>query len=173
MKPGSILLIESEGFLPDQIRLHMKVLARQLKREPSPLNHAEYVIRYRGYLVSMGARAVGAEITPLEDYLKAHPKHLVLEPVVDLTEDELLLLEKYAELICFVEKRPYQKLMFLAWIAKIKTWGLLNWGNKTDKKVYCYELAARCADLTGRWDKSFDELVSIYDLLDCKHFKHE
>ena len=173
MKPGSILLIESEGFLPNQIRLHMKVLARQLKREPSPYNHAETVVRYRGHLVSMGARANGAEITPLEDYIKAHPKHLILEPVVDLTEKEINHLEQYCEEVCFINKRPYQNLMFFAWIAKIKTWSRMNWGNKSDKRVYCYELAARAAKLVDRWDKSFDELVSIYDLLDCKHFKHE
>jgi len=170
MKPGSIILIKSKGFLPDQIRMHMAIYAKQTGRKPLPYNHAECVVLYRGNLVSMGARSGGAEISPLADYLKAHPDHLILEPVQDLNSQELWNLESYADQVCFIDKRPYQYLMFLGWIAKLKTWGRLQWGNRTDKRVYCFELAARCARVSGRWDGSV-ELVSVYDLFENKHFK--
>jgi len=53
MIEGTILLIQTKGLLPDQIRLHMKILARRLKREPLPYNHAEIIVRYKGKLMSM------------------------------------------------------------------------------------------------------------------------
>ena len=168
MKPGSILLIQSPGFLPDQIRLHMRIWAKLTGTKPSLYNHSETVIRYRGNLVSMGARAGGAEITALDEYLSQHPNYTVLEPVVDLTEKELYDLEKYCEDVCFINKRPYQKLMFLAWVHRIKTG--LQWGDGTDAKVYCFELVREAAKKIHRWYCK-DKLVSVYQILDNKHYK--
>lgn len=170
MKPGSIILVKSKGFIPAQIRKHMAIWAKMTGREPLPWNHAETIVRYRGHLVSMGARANGAEITPLDEYLKTHPDYIILEPVKELTENELVRLEMYCEHICFKDKRPYQNFMFLAWVHKIKTWGLMQWGNKTDKRVYCYELAARCCQLLDRWPGDIN-LISVYELYENPNFK--
>ena len=170
MKPGSILLIQSKGFLPDQIRLHMRIWAKLTGTKPSLYNHAETIIRYRGNMVSMGARAGGAEITALEDYLSQHPNYTVLEPVIDLNDREIFQLETYCEDVCFRNKRPYQKAMFLAWIAKLKSFGLFNWGDQSDKKLYCYELSARCASLVNRWDGEVG-LVSVYQILENRHYQ--
>lgn len=171
MKAGSIILVEGRGFLPDQIRAHMRAWGRlQGKGYALPYNHAETVIRYQGHLVAMGARAKGAGITPLDEYLEKHPRHVILEPVQPLDEVEMVRLENYAEDVCFRQKRKYQNAMFLAWIFKIKSFGLWDMGDRTDKRVYCYELAARCAQLTGRWDVKTN-LVSIYDLYENSHFK--
>lgn len=172
MKPGTIILVRHQGFLPAQIRLHMRVWARIIGARPSPWNHAETVVTYNGILMSMGARRGGAEMTPLAEYLNEHPDHMLLEPIVDLTDREMRALEIYAKEVCITNKRPYQNAMFLAWIAKIKSWGLFNWGDKTDNQVYCYELAHLCAQLTGRAPAA-DGLVSVYDLLDLKDYKHK
>ena len=170
MKPGSILLIQSPGFLPDQIRLHMRIWAKLTGAKPSLYNHTEYVVRYLGNRVSMGARKKGAEITELNQYLLEHPNYTVMEPIVDLTEAELIKLEKYCEDVCFINHRKYQKGMFPGWVAKIKSFGLLKWGNKSDKKVYCFELVAHCCKLVNRWDGDI-ELVDIYQILDNQHYK--
>lgn len=168
MKPGTILLIRSKGFLPDQIRLHMAILAKYRKLKPSPYNHAETAILYEGRMMSVGARGGGAEMTPLDEYLAAHPHYVALEPIIPLNDIDISRQEKYAREVCFMAKRPYQRGMFLAWIAKLKTG--LTLGNQTDRKVYCYELAARFAALVGRYDKEI-KLVSIYDLLNNRHYK--
>lgn len=168
MKPGSIILVKTKGFLPDQIRLHMAIYAKQTGRKPLPYNHAEIVVSYKGELVSMGARSKGAEITLLDEYLSKHPDHIVLEPVMDLTPLQVVILEDYCHEVCFEDKRPYQYLMFLGWIAKIKA--RFNWGEKGDKRVYCYELAALCAKRVNRWDGDIG-LVSVYDLYENKHYK--
>lgn len=172
MKAGSIILVYSKGFLPDQIRAHMAMYARQTGREPSRWNHAETVIEYRGRLVSMGARAKGAEMSPLYEYLKDHPDHLILEPLEPLTDHEIMTLEDYADDVCFRRKRKYQYGMFLAWVHYIKSWGLWQWIGKGDKRVYCFELSARCAALISRWrhNRSLN-LVSIYDLLENPDYK--
>jgi len=160
MTEGTILLIQTKGFLPDQIRLHMKILARRLKREPLPFNHAEIIVRYKGELYSMGARAGGAEMTPLIEYLDKHSNYLALIPKVPLTEKEIRYLEEFATDVCILSKRPYQYFMFLGWIANLKTWGRLNWGEKGTKRVYCYELAAKAAFWLSRWDGEINKLKS-------------
>jgi len=172
MKPGSIILIRTEGFLPDQIRRYMKEFGRQRGYKYTlPYNHVETAIMYRGNMVSVGARKHGAEMTPLDEYLKQHPNHLVLEPVLDLSYHEIISQEKYAEMVCFTNKRKYQYLNFLAWDLRIRTLGLLNLIGNFDNKVYCYELGALFAQWVNRWDLPTD-FVSIYDLYECKHYKH-
>ena len=169
MVPGAIILVDSKGFLPDQIRLHMAIEARRTGRKPVRWNHTETVVSYRGNLVSMGARAKGAEMTPLIEYLKAHPNHMILYPKVPLNHAEIALLEAYAEDVCFVHPRKYQKGMFLAWIAKLKLG--VNWGEKGDKRVYCYELVAHCCDLLKRWPWPIEKkLISIYDIIENKNY---
>jgi hypothetical protein len=173
MTEGTILLIQSKGFLPDQIRLHMRILARRLKREPLPYNHAEIVVRYKEQLMSMGARAKGAEMTPLIEYLDKHPNHLALIPKVPLSKNEIRILEEFTEVVCVTDKRKYQFGMFLAWIANLKTWGYLNWGEKGNKKFYCFELANAAAIQINRWNGEKPKLISIYDLYDNKHYRHD
>ena len=163
MLPGTILLIRSKGFIPDQIRLHMKVLARQFKTDPLPYNHAEVIVMYEGQLMSMGARAGGAEMTPLIEYLDKHSDFIPLFPVEPLTVDEVKQLEDYARDVCYTNKRRYQYGMFFAWIAKLKTWGRLNWGEKGNARVYCFELANDTSLLLHRGGVK-DKLISVYDL---------
>jgi len=103
--------------------------------------------------------------------LQKHPNHLALIPKVPLTEKEINDLEAYATLVCVVNKRPYQYFMFLGWIAKLKSWGLLNWGEKGDKKVYCFELVNHAVRLLSRC--AVDGLVSIYDIYDYKDYRHD
>lgn len=170
MITGTVLLIRSKGFIPDQIRLHMAILAKRLHREPLPYNHAETVVMYKGQLMSMGARGGGAEMTPLIEYLDKHPDFIALEPAQPLTDMEVMQLEAYADEVCFRNKRPYQYFIFLGWVAKLKTWGRLNWGEKGDKRLYCYEAAALCAKHLNRWQGQI-KLVSIYDLFDNIHYR--
>ena len=168
MLAGTILLIKTKGFIPNQIRLHMAILAKRLKRDPLPWNHAEIVIRYKGELYAMGARGNGAGITPLVEYLDSHSDFLPLFPVVPLTETEIEKLEWYAEDTCFTNKRRYQYGMFLAWIAKLKLG--VNWGEKGNKRLYCYEMVNDVNLLLNRGGFK-DKLVSIYDLYDNKHYR--
>ena len=168
MIPGAIILVDSKGFLPDQIRLHMAIEARRTGRKPVRWNHTETVVSYRGNLVSMGARGGGAAMTPLDEYLAAHPKHLIKPPIVPLNQDEIKRLEDYAEDVCFKNPRKYQKGMFLAWIARLKLG--TNWGEKGDKRVYCYELVAHCCDLLKRWPYKEGQLISIYPIIENYHY---
>ena len=95
MKPGTTLLIRHEGFIPNQIRLHMKVFGRQLRKDYFPEeNHAETVVLFKGHLMSVGARKGGAELTPLQEYLKQHPHYKALIPVVDLSQEEIDLMNE-------------------------------------------------------------------------------
>ena len=169
MIPGAIILVDSKGFLPDNIRLHMAIEARRTGRKPVRWNHTETVVMYRGNLVSMGARAKGAEMTDLWTYLRDHPKHMILYPKIPLNQEEIKRLEDYAEQVCFTKKRKYQNLMFLAWIARLKLG--TNWGEKGDKRVYCYELVAHCCDLLKRWPWPIEKkLISIYDIIENKNY---
>ena len=187
MIPGAIILVDSKGFLPDQIRLHMAIEARRTGRKPVRWNHTETTVPYNdklfgvgyrktkpnripydGELMSMGARGGGAAMTPLDEYLAAHPKHLIKPPIVPLTPEEIKRLEAYAEDVCFKNPRKYQKGMFLAWIARLKLG--TNWGEKGDKRVYCYELVAHCADLLKRWPYKEGQLISIYPIIENYHY---
>lgn len=174
MKPGSILYVRTEGFIPDAIRKYMKRWGKITGRKYSlPWNHMETIIRYRGNLVSVGARKGGCEMTALDEYLSKHPNHLISPPVLDLSEEDMIEQEKYAEEVCFINKRKYQFLMFLAWDLKVRTFGLLSIGDWTDIKDYCFELALRFAAKAKRYDGGFDKLISIYEAWENKHFKHE
>ena len=168
MLPGTILLIKSKGFIPDQIRLHMAILAKRLHRDPLPYNHTERIIMYKGELYSMGARGNGAGITPLIEYLNSHSNYLPLFPVVPLTETEIKKLEWYAEDTCFKNKRRYQYGMALAWIAKLKLG--VNWGEKGNRKLYCYEMVNDVNLLLNRGGIK-DKLISIYNLYDNLHYR--
>ena len=171
MKPGTTLLIRHEGFIPNQIRLHMKLFGRQMRKDYFPQeNHAETVVLFKGHLMSVGARKGGAELTPLSEYLKQHPHYKALIPVVDLSQEEIQAQEAYTQEICFDNKRKYQFGMFADWIMFLKL--RLSIMGKSDKKVYCFELAGRYANLVGRWGK-WEEPISIYDFYENEHFKFE
>lgn len=170
MTPGTILLVYHKGFLPDQIRMHMALLGKKLgKNYLLRWNHAEILVMHKGQLMSMGARSGGAEMTPFEEYVKKNPDYIALTPVNKLTLSESRKLEAYANEVCFENKRKYQRGNFLGWIGYMKT-GIRMIG-KGDKRVYCYELAARCADLVDRWRGRLD-YVSVYDLWENKHYVH-
>lgn len=167
---GSTIFVIHKGFLPNAIRRFMSKYAKQIGREPLPYNHTETVVPYQGEKMSMGARSTGAEMTPLAQYLAEHTNHVIHTPIQPLSMGELLNLEAYAYDVCHKNKRKYQYLMFLAWIIKIWSWSKLQLGNMTDKRVYCYELAARCSNVIHRWPYAIRELISIYDLWDNPNY---
>lgn len=169
MKPGSTIAVMSTGFLPNAIRFFMSRLGKRLGYKYSyPYNHVEKVIEYNGDLVSIGARSGGVKYTPVEEYLKSHPNHLILEPVIPLTDFEILKMEDYARY--YIERgTKYQAGLLLAYALWVVTG--IKWFTQGDKKVVCYELVARFDDLIGRRGTKDLDMPTIYEIIENKHFR--
>jgi len=139
-----------------------------LKRKNVEYSHAETLIwnESEKQLYTAGARKKGAEISKVGDYYHGQ-ELIVLKPVKPLIEKENKILLDYFKKI---DDRKYQNGNFLAWIGYLKTMAWL--GGKSDKKLYCYEMAARMANEIGRWPKGKSlGIVSIFDLMDNKNYK--
>ena len=170
--PGSTIAVISKGFLPDQIRKYMADYGRkQGYKYGYPYNHFEKVIEYDGKLVSLGARSKGAAMTPVDEYLTKHQNHLILSPVVPLSELEIRQQEAYAKIIVYEEHRKYQYGLLLAYLLWIKT--NIKWLKQGDKRMVCYELVARFDNLVDRRGVSDLDLPTVYELIENKHFKPE
>lgn len=175
---GGYALIQGENFLPDQIRLHMGILAFYLRRKKLPETHGESLIwdPYNNCLMSTGARAEGQEISKASEYYKKDLKYRVFKPRVPLTDDEILLQWDYYNTI---KDSKYQVGNFAAWITYLKTWNPFTkkgiWlGKPGDALVYCFESVARFCRLVNRYypgNKKKDvNVTSIYDLNDNPDF---
>ena len=166
---GSTIAVISKGFLPDQIRNFMAQYGRKIGLKYCyPYNHFEKVVTLDGKLVSVGARAKGAEQTPLDEYLKQHPNHLILVPKVPLTRKEILNQESYAENILYGKHRKYQYGLLLAYVLWIKT--NIKWFAEGDKRIVCYENVARFDALVDRRGAKDLDMPTVYELIENKHF---
>lgn len=165
---GCIVLEQGTGFLSKQIILHMKLWAKMKKKEPLPFSHAEFLIYYEGHLHTAGAREKGLEISRVEDYYTHGHNLLVLFPVIPLNYRE----NDYMRIFLWsIDDHKYQYTNFLSWIHYIKTFGRQWIGERGDKNLYCYELAARCANRMNRWPKGKSlDIVSIYDLVENNYY---
>lgn len=172
MKPGSTILVIGKGILADAIRAHMDILGRQTGR-PYRLDytHSEKVVLVDDQLQACGSRQRGATMSPVAEYLKNHPHFLILDPVIDLTPDQIKSQAEYAILLCRLNKRKYQFGNFLAWILYLKTWGKIAIMGKTDKKNYCFELTWHFDKLVERESSHDGPFISIFDLFENTHFK--
>ena len=165
---GSIVLVKGTHFLSKQIMMHMWILAKMTGRKPLYYSHAETLIWDYQYnqLLTVGARESGTECSLADDYYQEQ-EILILKPKKRLTYGENRDLWKYYKNI---DKSKYQTGNFLFWITFLKTGIWLS--RNGDNRVYCYELAARFADVTGRWPKGKSlDMVSIYDLYENENYE--
>lgn len=165
---GSIVLERGTSFLSKQIILHMAIYARQTGRKPLKFSHAECLVwNYSdSTLYTIGARAKGTERTKVQDYYYGQ-EILILKPKKELTITENFQLRDY---YLSVDASKYQYGNFIAWISFLKRgWWLSKSG---DRRVYCYELAARFANAIGRWPKGKGlDMVTSYDLYENMNYE--
>ena len=173
---GSIVLVEGDSWLSRRIIDHMKLYARLTGRKYYlPYSHAETLIWFDGELCTTGARPHGAEILPFDEYYRGK-RYRILRPYTELDEWESTQLTEQAVTWAAKYHRPYQFFNFIAWIHNIKMNAFKQqsraWiGPDSDRKMYCYEMAARLADVTGRWPKGKSlEVVSVYDLFENNNY---
>jgi hypothetical protein len=172
---GAIVLTEGESFISDAIVEHLRIYAHQEHMSYTlPYSHGEILISWNGELYTMGAREHGAEMTLASEYYKGKEgKYVVLPCVVPLTDKEIAKLEAYANDVCYVHKRKYQYQNLFAFIEWIKWYRKKNIFQLGDKKVYCFELVARCLYLVRRWRGSLN-IVTSYHLWESKfNFKSD
>lgn len=189
MKPGATIYVHSPSFLPFHIRVHMakwrhvlRLGGRKTDRKAIRWNHTEKVIalslaNWRKYfyetwgnpvyingriLMSCSARAKGVEMTPLLIYLQEHPDHHIKVPRVDLDQETIDELERWAIFYCFEDHREYQKEMFIKWLARIATLGLYDERKTSDGTFYCFEIVRSFDELAGL-RKMETGLVDIFD----------
>jgi len=169
MKPGSTIAVIHEGFLPDVIRnVNQKLGERLGLNYTYPYNHFEKVVLIDGELYSCGAHGKGMELTPLDEYLKAHPNHLILEPVVDLNHLDIHIIRCYAEEVCKRKKRKYQRGLLLAYAIWVK-WKI-KWFAQGDKRLICYEGVPRFDNLINRRNYVDLDLPTVYEIIENPHF---
>lgn len=169
-KAGSTICVISPGFLPNVIRKYMRLLGVKLGLNYYyPYNHTEKIIQFEGELVAISAREKGIAKTPIEEYLKDHPNHLILEPVKPLTKEEIQKQENYAHDMLYTDHREYQYGLLLAYILWIKT--NIKWFKQGDKRVVCYETVARFDDLVNRKGVKDLDMPTIFEIVENKHFK--
>ena len=169
MKVGSTIAVIHEGLLPDMIRHFNQQLGERLNKNYTyPYNHVEKVVLIDGILYACGAHGKGMELTHVDEYLKAHPNHLILEPKKDLNHLEIHTLKCYADEVCNKQKRKYQRGLLIAyalWVKfKVK---ILKQG---DKRLICYEGVARFDNLINRSNYADLDLPTVYEIVENPHF---
>jgi len=115
-------------------------------------------------LMSCGARKSGGEMTPLALYLNDHDRFAIKVPKAEFKPDaeQKHRMMAYALDVCFYNKRPYEKAMFLKWILKVNTG--IDLGKHDDTKIYCYELSDEFNELNGYSKLTEKKLIDIFYL---------
>ena len=165
---------QGEKFLSKQIIKHMKEYARQKGCDYLPYSHAETLIwdERLQHLFTIGARAEGVEITPVEEYYTHGHNLMLMEPVRPFDYIDNRIAMAYARSI---DDHKYQKSNFISWINEIKSFGLIKSYRPGDITVYCYELDARVSRIVERWPQGkewdINKGISIYHLRDNPNYK--
>lgn len=167
---GSIVLERGTTFLAKQIVMHMFIYAIQRFRKPLKYSHAETLLwdEENQILVTSGARQHNSRAIKLEDYYNDGNDIMILKPIIELSDREI---RKQWEYYNIIKDNKYQVSNFISWLFYIRT---LIWiGEMGDKRTYCYELAARYANIVGRYNGDLDKVTSynLYDNSSYKEFK--
>lgn len=165
----AILLERNDNFLARSIRAFMNIW-RKMKYKGAKRpehNHAEILIYVKGLgLLTVGAVKGGFRPRQfLKEMPRKHWKNLALYvPAVPFTDQQRRTVTRQVVEYSFGHLRPYEYFNFLSWIAKIFTFGKLNLSKDSDKKMECYEAAARCYNAAGDYFPSpeYTDIFQFY-----------
>lgn len=161
MKTGQIILVSSNGFLPDAIKFFMNIYRKRMGLKPRRLySHVAVVVDLWGTQWIAEASAKGVRVIPYPgDYVRRH-NCLVMDWKIPLSESEQRLFSRTA-IEYTLRVTRYDVLNFWYQIKFILTG---RWkgpeGDESKRRLYCSEFAAVVMDRVrnsfhGRtWDKN-------------------
>jgi hypothetical protein len=165
LKPGDIILVHSgKSLIARGIAMAMRIYARKIGvYPPYDFHHAGTILNVWGKLCVGESAGRGYQVKFVADAYTQHEweEHIVvMTPVKPYTKEEQDAISMYASNLSYKITR-YEYINFVWWIAKIITG---DWfgktGTKAEKRMYCSESAAMCANhvrpgtFTEAWETS-------------------
>jgi len=166
----AIILEYNKGVLPGGIRFFMNIW-RRIKRLPKRVkihNHVEILYYLDGELMVVGAVKGGFRPRIFKDEMpRNHWKNLMFmvskEPFTDVQK---ILVEQQIRMYVFGHQhRNYEYLNFISWPVYILTFGKVRLSKKTDKRMECYEAAARVYNAAGNYfpNPEYTDIFQYYE----------
>lgn len=167
----AIILEYNKGLLPNGIRFFMNIL-RKIKRLP-PKDKIHNHVEMFYYIEGIGAMVVGAVKGGFRPRLfkkempRSHWKNLQFmvskEP---FTEKQKAAIElKIRDYVFGRQHRGYEYFNFISWPLYILTFGRVRLSKQTDKRMECYEAAARVYNAAGDYfnDAEYTDIFQYYN----------